>query len=143
RVLRELVPRRPAADDVHQEVAEQPRLREPARPGAAVARPVRLGVPRARLRGLPDHPPPPPGRTAAGAADAGTADPPHAPPQGRAVHVVRRGREGLPGPLPVRGQGPPGRRPLIILASPHRVRPGPGSARSTRAGAWTPPRRPP
>ncbi len=41
-----LVPRRPAADDVHQEGPEQPRLRQPARYRADLARPVRLGLSR-------------------------------------------------------------------------------------------------
>ena len=50
---RELVPRRPAADDVHQGVAEQPRLREPARHRGDVARPVRLGLREHGLRGVP------------------------------------------------------------------------------------------
>ena len=42
----QLVPRRPAADDVHQGGAQQPRLRQPAPPRADLARPVRLGLPR-------------------------------------------------------------------------------------------------
>ena len=54
----ELVPRRPAADDVHQGRAEQPRLRQPAAPRGDLARPVRLGLPRVRLRRLPDDDPP-------------------------------------------------------------------------------------
>ena len=53
----QLVPRRPAADDVHQDGAEQPRLRQPARHRAALARPVRLGLPRVRLRRLHDDDP--------------------------------------------------------------------------------------
>ena len=48
----ELVPRRPAADDVHQGGAEQPRLRQPAAPRGDLARPVRLHLPRGGLRRL-------------------------------------------------------------------------------------------
>ena len=64
----ELVPRRPAADDVHQEGAEQPRLRQSAPSRGDVARPVRLGLSRIRLRRLPDDHPPRRQRPAAGAA---------------------------------------------------------------------------
>ena len=53
-----LVARRSTADDVHQDGAEQPRLRQPSRHRADLARPVRLRVPRVRLRGLPDDDPP-------------------------------------------------------------------------------------
>src|SRR5438270_400649 len=42
----ELVLRRPAADAIHQEIAEQPRICKSARHRADVARPVRLGLPR-------------------------------------------------------------------------------------------------
>src|SRR6266436_1605618 len=49
---RELVLGRSPANDVHQEVAEQPRLRQPARHRANVARSVRLGLPRIRLCGV-------------------------------------------------------------------------------------------
>ena len=69
----ELVPRRPAADDVHQEGAQQPRLRQSARHRGAVARPVRLGLSRDGLCGVPDRDPPGRRRAAAGAADARTA----------------------------------------------------------------------
>ena len=48
----ELVPRRPAADDVHQGRAQQPRLRQPAAPRGDLARPVRLHLPRGGVRGL-------------------------------------------------------------------------------------------
>ena len=64
----ELVPRRPAADDVHQDEPQQPRLRQPARHRADVARPVRLGLPRDGLRGVHDDHPPRRLRPAAGAA---------------------------------------------------------------------------
>ena len=49
---------------------EQPRLRQPARHRADVARPVRLGLPRVRLRGVHDDDPPRRQRPAAGAAHA-------------------------------------------------------------------------
>ena len=64
----ELVPRRPAADDVHQDQPEQPRLRQPAPPRGDVARPVRLGLPRDGLRRVDHHDPPGRLRAAAGAA---------------------------------------------------------------------------
>ena len=70
---RELVPRRPAADDVHQDGAEQPRVRQPPGHRAAVDGSVRLGLPRVRLRGLHDDDPPrrerPPGRARDARAD--------------------------------------------------------------------------
>ena len=54
----ELVPRRPAADDVHQDQPQLARLRQPAPSRGDVARPVRLGLPRAGLRrGDLHHPP--------------------------------------------------------------------------------------
>ena len=53
-----LVSRRSAADDVHQEGAEQPRLRQSARHRRPVARPVRLGLSRDGLRGVSDRDPP-------------------------------------------------------------------------------------
>ena len=60
----ELVPRRPAADDVHQGRPEQPRVRQPAAPRGDLARPVRLHLPRGGLRRLRDDDPP--GRQPAG-----------------------------------------------------------------------------
>ena len=87
---RELVPRRPATDDVHQEGAEQPRLRQSARHRGPVARPVRLGLSRDGLCGVPDRHPSRRRRAAAGAADAGAALRLHGPASGRALHHARR-----------------------------------------------------
>ena len=78
----QLVPRRPAADDVHQDRAEQPRLRQPARHRADLVRPVRLGLPRVRLRGVHDDDPPGRVRPPAGARDARAAHRAHQPHDG-------------------------------------------------------------
>ena len=67
---RQLVPRRPAPHDVHQEVAQQPRLRQPKGHRADVARPVRLRLPRVRRRRVPHHHPPRCEWTPPSAADA-------------------------------------------------------------------------
>src|SRR4051794_41628323 len=73
---RELVPRRPAADAVHQGQPEQPRVREPTRHRADVAGPGRLGVPREGVRPAPHDGPPRP-------LPAGARPPPaRAPPPG-------------------------------------------------------------
>ena len=73
----ELVPRRPAADDVHQGRPEQPRLRQPAAPRGDLARPVRLRLPRGGLRRLRDDDPPGRQRPAAGDPDARADDRAH------------------------------------------------------------------
>ncbi|CAA9280567.1 MAG: Putative polysaccharide deacetylase, partial [uncultured Actinomycetospora sp.] len=99
----ELVPRRPAADDVHQGQPEQPRLRQPARHRADVARPVRLDPPRVRLRGLHDDDPPRRLGPPAGAARPGAAHRAHQLPRRRAVGDVRRDRPGLRRPLAAAG----------------------------------------
>ena len=94
----QLVPRRPAADDVHQGQPEQPRVRQPAPHRGDVARPVRLGLPREGLRRLHVHDPPGRLRPAAGAADARAADRAHQLPRRRALGDLRRDRRGLPRP---------------------------------------------
>ena len=95
RDARELVSRRPAADDVHQEGAEQPRLRQSEASRGNLARPVRLGVPRDGVRGVPDHDPSGCRGQAAGAAHAGASLPAHERTTGRALHAAGRGRRGL------------------------------------------------
>ena len=86
----ELVPRRSAADDVHQEVAEQPRLRQSARHRGDVARPVRLGLSRIRLCGVPDDHSSGRLRPAARADDAGAAVSTHDRPSRRELRHDER-----------------------------------------------------
>ena len=103
----ELVPRRPAADDVHQGRPEQPRLRQPAAPRGALARPVRLGLPRVRLRLLHDDHPPRRRRPPAGAPDARADHRPHQRARRRPLGDVRRDRRRLRAALPAWGIGAP------------------------------------
>src|SRR5205814_6036139 len=88
---------RPATDAVYQKIAEQPRLRQSARHRADVARPIRLGVPRIRLRGVSYHDPSGRIRPAARVDDAGAAVSPHDQPPGRPLrHYERDGRRFCP-----------------------------------------------
>ena len=97
----ELVPGRPAADDVHQGIAEQPRLRQPPPARADLDRPVRLGVPRVRLRGRDLHHPPRRQRPAAGPAHARADHRARQPVRRRSLGDVRRDRERLREAIPV------------------------------------------
>ena len=90
-----LVPRRPAAHDVHEEGAELRRLDQPARHRGVVARPVRLGISRDGLRGLHPHHPPRHLRPPADAADAGADHRPHRRPRRRDLGDLRRDRRRL------------------------------------------------
>ena len=93
----ELVPRRPPADDVHQDGAEQPRVRQPARHRAALDGSVRLGLPRVRLRRLHDDDPPRRERPARRARDARADHRPHRRARRRPLGDVRRDRRRLRG----------------------------------------------
>ncbi|CAA9580419.1 MAG: Putative polysaccharide deacetylase, partial [uncultured Thermomicrobiales bacterium] len=97
---RQLVPGRPAADALHQGRPELPRLRQPARHRTPVARPVRLGLPRAGLRRLPADDPPGRLRPPPGAPDAGAPDRLHREPPGGPLGDVRGGRRRLPATPP-------------------------------------------
>ena len=81
----ELAPGRPAADDVHQGSAEQPRLRQPPASRGAVARPVRLRLPRGGLRGLRHDRPPGCRGAPAGDPHAGAPDRAHLRARRRSV----------------------------------------------------------
>ena len=96
----QLVPRRPAADDVHQGRPEQPRLRQPAAPRGDLARPVRLRLPRGGLRGLRDDDPPGRRRPPAGDPDARAADRVHLGPRRRPLGDDGRDRRRLQGRYP-------------------------------------------
>ena len=136
----QLVPRRPASDDVHQDGAEQPRLRQPAGHRAALDGPVRLGLRRARLRRLHDDHPSRRQRAPGRARDARADHRAHQRARRGALGDVRRDRRRLRAALAAQR---PDRRAQACQRRARRPRraPRPGRPAAARASSAPPGRR--